>query len=161
MNDPHFFFEGVRCARVTLTDAEIKSLPSSAVEVIPAAGVGKILVVLLTFVELDARQGAYTNLSGATCKLSLNYANGTDNGVSQPVDENSTLFFSVAQIARAQLLPHGSNNAWATVATVGPDIDLENAAVEIGLDNAGAGDLTGGHESNRMVVTVLYVELPA
>ena len=47
------------------------------------------------------------------------------------------------------------------MATVGPDIDLENAAVEIGLDNAGAGDLTGGHESNRMVVTVLYVELPA
>jgi hypothetical protein len=141
---------------VTLTDAQIKALSSTAVTVVPAPGAGKILVLLATFLALDTTAGAYGNLSGATCKLYLNYLNAGGEQASQPADENSDLFLGVAAVSYAQLLPTGANNAWATIMN-----DLVDKAVEIGLDNAGAGALTGGNAANTMKVTVVFVILDA
>jgi hypothetical protein len=136
---------------VTLTDAQIKALPTSAVEVIPAPGAGKYIVVLNTFVALNTSAGAYGNLSGATCKLFLNYSVAED-PITQPADENSDLFFGTAAVSYTPLATIGSNNAWSFIMN-----NLVNDAVELGLDNAGAGALTGGNAANTMTVTVVYI----
>ena len=140
-------------ATTTLTDAQIKTLPSSAVELLAAPGAGKAIVVLSAILVIDTMAGVYTNCDGTTCKLSLNYENDNEDPATQPADENSELFLSITPaVSSAQLLPAGAHQTYANV-----NNDIDNKGIAIGLDNGISGNLTGGNAANSLTVSVVYI----
>src|SRR5688572_24667332 len=58
---------------ITLNDEQIKALPSTQIQIIPAPGANKMILIFSAFVTSDARQGAYSNLENASGVLT--YAN--------------------------------------------------------------------------------------
>lgn len=122
-------------AKVTLTDAEIKSLSTSPKEIIAAQGANTVVVPLWLNWVSDFSGGAYS----AASNLSLRYA-GTATNLTTPTSglQNST-------IRRYASWP-GILFASAGTATVGND----------GVVLFQAADLTGGNAVNNLLVTVPY-----
>src|SRR5687767_6210148 len=54
---------------LALTDAQIKALPSTALQVVPAAGANRLLVPVFACLTVDSNAGAYTNIAGAGSRL--------------------------------------------------------------------------------------------
>jgi hypothetical protein len=146
----------VLSATVTLTDAEIKALPTTYKQIVPAPGAGKMLNFISSIINLDATAGAYTNiitdgllfvghddyLSEASCFA--NMPTGASKNISSltaSTISNSTyagyLGYAIAVI----------NNYSFT--------DLENKPLKLHAINT-EGDFTGGNAANTLQITVYY-----
>lgn len=148
--------DSVLTRTVTLTDAQIKTLPTR-VAIIPAPGAGKVLLPLSTALYFDWTAN-YTNIAG-TAKLRLEYDSQTD--ASCRLDQatwsavTGLLSSSEDTVAFLPALVEGE----AGGSNTGPwnlAADLVNQGLVIYLFNAGAGALTGGNAANTLKVTVLY-----
>jgi hypothetical protein len=56
----------------TLTDAQIKALPTTAVEIVPAPGAGKALKMIACLCLLKHAAGAYGNIADNMCGVGIN-----------------------------------------------------------------------------------------
>lgn len=147
---------------VTLTDAQIKALPTTAIELVPAPGADQFIAPIAAWFFVDWTAD-YTNL-GSTARIGVGYA-GTFTSVLAEFDGTGV----------ADLLADGASHVAyqsmasrvATVAvpstTKGQGQFLDepgavNAALELYAGNTGTatGDFTGGHANNRIIVVVWY-----
>lgn len=144
-------------ATVTLTDAQIKALPTTGVEVVPEPGEDKLLR-LMGGVYRFTRVADYTNIDGTFSGMFVRYGGSTClaslyNPVAGFLDFGAPLGdFAIALI----------NNKFNVVSGVGveePPWDSADALDEpfvVAIDNGATGNLTGGDAGNSLEVSIFY-----
>ena len=145
---------------VTLTNAQIKALPTTKVEIVAAPGAGKQIVLLGGLLKVDTTAGAYTNVDGTNSIMTLIYNDGL---AYYPL--SASMFFTELNDDAIRysnlygaLNPDGSDPTAFLVQQYYHDNYINNLPVAIGLANA-LGDLTGGDNLNSMKITMLYAIL--
>lgn len=175
-NADHVLADGfalMRMATVTLTDAQIKALPTTPVEIIPQPGSGKTIIPLNGVITFNITTG-YTNLGwdgiGGIISLYLNIGSIL---AYTPID-TAGVNSSLAGVNNNSWWMNSGNNrvyentdpdvVWGIyVAGQGKVFDAQNnTALVLYLDNYTAayetnlGNLTGGDSANTLKVTVYY-----
>lgn len=140
---------------IVLTDAEIKALPTTPIEIVPAVA-GKILKFLSAMVIIDVQAGVYTNVhADLNIQFTYDTALFDESASSIIVDPVNSLT--------------DANNAW--VSDVGPFfytfnsavgmtwtlVNVQGQAFQLKADNAAQGDFTGGHADNTIKVRLFYL----
>jgi hypothetical protein len=172
----------VKKATVTLTNAQIKTLPTTDVEIVAApTQPNRILHLIGAYVLCDSRAGAYTNLGSSGGGItSLEISGGGSTGLNAPkmADINAWLGGNRrfgAFIPRMSVFDADDVDVTTTYALAGQaysgmvtgnitsepfgrniEVYATNYTNEFGSD---LGNFTGGHADNSMRVTVLYVEI--
>ncbi len=151
---------GIQTVTVPLTNAQILALPSLYVEVVPAPGVDRALILHRWVLSINANAGAYTNMDFATDALNgFTVAYGdwnTDASTFCPLPDNGLatrfLFTGGPYVAvpnaaalAAEYPPYGS-----------PAISVDNLPLKLVAWNSGLGDFTGGHADNVGSITVYF-----
>lgn len=153
----------VYSATVTLTDAQIKALRQTAVEVVPTPGVGNMVIPLYGFLSFD-HTADYDNINVAAA-LSISHGAGGYSLLTN-IREAS------AEFGVSSLLASGGD----FVATIPPVYNLDttrlygfqgqppsqfaNKNLVIEAYNASDGDFTMGNAANTLKVTVVYTIIP-
>lgn len=152
-------------APLTLTDAQVKALPSTPIEIVPAPGAGKALLPFLAwwYVKWAAD---YTNI-GSLSRIGIGYS-GQLNGTLAQFDETaagqvSNLLADGASHP-AVMGPRGTSGplTGSPISATGQfqdDPGVTNAALEVFAVNGGTatGNFTGGNGGNVIFVTLFYV----
>jgi len=139
------FGVGVKSKIIPLTDDLIKAMPTTAVQVVPAPGAGKMLVAIACCLTLSIPTAGYTNLDVASA-IHLAYGDFLEDAMN-PI--NTGLLVGTGTkiggfIPRETYL--GDND----------DGDVPNQPLKMLISNAEAGNLTGGDVSTTGKITVLY-----
>jgi len=143
---------------VTLTDEQIKSLPNTPVEILPAPGGNKMFVPVFAVFTLDAIGGAYTNLDTDPLPYLLlapddfeaeltNYALG----MPATTATKRTIVVTYSQKA----MTSGALET-SVIGTDEPSVNLFNQNICIWANN-NAGNFEGGDPANTLTITVYYV----
>jgi hypothetical protein len=170
----------VLAVSTTLTDAQIKALPTTAVEVIPSPGAGFAIDVLrVEFVARITVAGReYTNIApgGGSGGPNITLRFSTADGDIGPFLFDGT-YFGVDLVSEL-LGSYSDTGIGGNTVFAGPwhdvgDPDMGTQAafeasgdnindhgVELSMANPGLGDLTGGHASNTLIVRSLYSIVP-
>lgn len=138
---------------VTLTDAQIKSLPTTTIEIVPAPGAGKGLLLLRGRIETNTNAGGYVSASNQ-CAFAL---------INADWDQLSNFALMRGGMSNEMVFSKGLTPA-LTVASGDYAGSLEetnypakeNQAISI-TDYSGGSNYTGGNASNTMKVTVFYL----
>lgn len=146
-------FSLVKQASITLTDAQIKALPTTPVEIVAAPGAGKLLVSLYDLLSFDWTAD-YTNIDsgaliGVADGLMINVAETPDGAVSSLIASGGDRF--------VWLIPMHAVNSGEPQSLTGYDNTSLNQPIAIFAGNIG--DFTSGHPSNTLRVSVLYAVL--
>jgi hypothetical protein len=154
----------VRSKTITLTNAQIKALPTTSIEVVPAPGAGKMLMFHSAHLLCDATAGVYTNIDGAGGYMSIRYTGQgdistllvKDSGVGATAFSLGGLVEQAGNVRWATLTPYhaGADASYGLIAN--GDAVQENTGFSVRFRNYSNGDLTGGHADNYMRVTVNY-----
>lgn len=162
----------IRVVTVTLTDAQIKALPTTPIVLVAAPGVGKSVVPLDYFLVMKA-SASYTNISEAFPWLAIRYTDhtpasgfiGDDNSIGSPaVVTQFTEFFAFGSGEKRYRLPNayyddrGNAGGWGLI-TDPTGNGSNNSAIEIYIDNGSNGNLTGGNGANTLAVAATYLVL--
>lgn len=163
---------GLLKATGTLTDAQVKALPTTPFALIAAPAVGFYIdwhwIVLIT----KFAAGAYTNLNATYCIIAASVNGGApsinivNDSTTTPALTTLTRFVGAAT-RRVRLCPYvetvgptGEMYVISSTAdgTVGIDAmaTLDNKALQLYADNNGSGDFTGGNAANTLVYEVGY-----
>lgn len=151
-------------ATVTLTDAQIKALPTTGVaELVAAPGAGKKIVPSFATITCDTSANPYANVDAA-CYMPIALGNDDVEFLST-IQNYATASFSSADTLLSSGGPRSFllaqlPGAWAVVGaafTPQPIDGGENEALNLFCDNGGSGDFTGGDPANSLTVTVFYV----
>jgi hypothetical protein len=147
-------------ATVELTDAQIKALPTTGIEIIATPGANKIILPFSAVLVLQNWQADYTNIN-ANSSIQISSTNGLGNILNFIEQAKNT---SISNI-----LAYGSDSL--NVVSIGQPIyggqptaftgiipaDLIDDGLSIRINNVGSGNLTGGNAANTLKVTVYYV----
>ncbi len=156
-------------ATVTLTDAQIKALPTTPVPVVAALGAGFYILPVLAETQLDASAGAYTNIdAGAWGGFRINgwdltaYIVNDATGSSPMSGVTDLLGAASKNFATFLPLQAPDFNGWGPVAIVrqAPGSDINNQPLYVYFDNNGAGNFTGGNAANTWAIRVSYRKVP-
>lgn len=154
--------EMIHQATISLTDAQIKALPTTPVEAVPAPGAGKMLIPLSVVVHVDGVGGAYDNIDLADGYIALAWNGAVDAVYLALTDGTLGQVFNLLGAATNCLVIVPPNSEYSSVylSTGGPhNTRLISEVVNQGLDiyafNS-LGNFTGGDAANSMKVTVLY-----
>ncbi len=144
---------------VTLTNAQIKALPTTPVEIVPTEGAGTIIVPLSVTYKANFAAGAYTNVDNVAA-LHVIYTGETDpefgRGYFFPSAGRWT-HGDVGYIKRRDIPGQALASLGFALAA------FDDTALEVAIDNNGDGDLTGGHANNVLIIDTHYkvIDLPA
>jgi hypothetical protein len=163
----------VRRAIVTLTNAQIKALPTTPITLVAAPGAGSRIKVLAATVIAKTGSGAYGNINATYAALQLESAGGrwlaqavaNDDALTTPLTRLSSLLGGTNESYVDMLVPFvnaveaegaSGSEQWVAPVISNDLTDTENDLVRVSIDNNGSGDLTGGHGSNTLRVIVYY-----
>lgn len=151
--------------KITLTNDQIKALPSTPISILPAPGAGKRIIPLHAQVRLSLT-AAYSNIA-ANASLSLDlppfayFANddGGQNTLSTILTNGGAIVDAAASPSHQWSTNQGA--ATALMQGAGATDNFTNQPLNIALANldaawANAGDLTGGDPANTMTIVVAY-----
>lgn len=170
----------IQVASVTLTDAEIKALPTTPITIVAAPGAGFYYDLLSASLALDNNAGAYTNIdTGATIGdlPTLQLQTGTGAYLTSVIYNDANMLGWLTGTAIAHLTGFlgtvGSRvirlvpaafadvypNGWGILSVHNALTDHENQPINLGMYNLALGNLTGGNAANTMVVNITYVKV--
>lgn len=149
-----------RKTTTVLNNTQIKALPTTAVDVVPAPGAGLVLVPVGISYEARFTGGAYTNVDTSPSlitKLDTSSRWETGRGYFFPNASKWTFRDLSSTISR------GTMQSQAEKRLALDNASLANKSLKLSMVNASLGNLTGGHASNTLTVIVKYyvVESPA
>lgn len=144
---------GFQTATVTLTDAQVKALPTTGVQVVAAPGANKLLVVVSSVWTLDNTHGAYTNFSSFV--TTLNYGS-TGTPASAPYDEANNGAFADTSAVHLLGVFLGVGDGAGQAAWFADRATVVDTGLTVKAVNASAGDLTGGNAANTLSVSATY-----
>jgi len=143
----------------TLTDAQIKALPTTAITIVPLTA-GKVIVPLAVLLQVNHTAAAYTNISAGIG----NYINARIGSWPSPRALNDELLTPAGK--RTVFIPiplHLDATPPTSVSLKGitlPESGLAGTNLTLNCVNA-LGNFTGGNAANSMTVTVYYQLLDA
>lgn len=159
----------------TLTNAQIKALPTTPIELIGAPGAGYRIKIISGSMRFDNTAGVYTNINASYFAVqihnpSLDWVVGgawiNDDTLTFPLTQGTDVFNGGAGSRLTDLIvpaysgrDGGASSGVATwVYAEGntATADYDNTAVQISIDNNSAGVLTGGNAANTLLVNLLY-----
>lgn len=141
-------------ATVTLTDAQIKALPTTAITLVAAPGANKVILPVAVVAVVNTAAGAYTT-NDATWTLTT----GDATYASLPVPMSNVLSGTTPRNVHFTLTDHGIGGGDYEGALIGTGIPSANAALKVIDDYLGASDYTDGHPTNTAKVSVAYLVL--
>jgi hypothetical protein len=159
---------GLRVKDTALTNEQVKSLPSAVVELVPAPGVGTILLfhhAVFLAKRYVGSENEYTNIQDYA---SMWIASGDGEGggghqVSQFLADDSgagATFLSGLLTGPTSIEKMGVNGrsypGWDMMSFGAIIPNSENLPLVLVGDNSGGGDWTGGHDQNTFGVRVWY-----
>lgn len=147
----------VLSATVELTDAQIKALPTTYIEVVPAQGANKLVSVVGASFRLNTSAGAYTNHSTGNNAFFLAYGDWDvecSGQIAVPTGASDYMGVFSDPSVRGQVADFTEYSGWL----IGASADVLNAAVKIVGYNP-LGDFTGGNAANTLKITVSYIVL--
>lgn len=164
----------VRRKSVTLTNAQVKALPTTAIAVLSAPGSGYWYNVLAVSYSANFAAAAYTNINTTYADLRVQYTGTNDfvggyvvnDSAASPVLDHITNLFGNAL---AGLVPGVPYSEGFSLAGADPEYVVKsptlwsvvnNVGLEVKMDNNGSGALTGGDAANTLKVTVYYIVEP-
>jgi hypothetical protein len=142
----------------TLTDAQIKALPTTSIELVPAPGVGQAIMPMFALLLLDTTVNYYDNVA-ATAILQVDRLNpldeakmgaGATGSVSGLLQAGAPYY---AVLLLKQIQP--TVNTAHMYGSMGSSDDLQDA-IFLRATNGAAGNFTQGHANNVMEVTLHY-----
>ncbi len=148
-------------ASAILTDAQIKALPTTAIEIVPAPSVGKALVFHSGLYILNLAQ-IYTNLDAAAYASLRHIAAGPLLTNPAPLGDSNFLDTGVGIFVGWMTTKVSTNyvpiSTFPVIEAVGyASANVENKPFLLVGDNNGGGDFTGGDATNTLTVSVFYV----
>lgn len=155
---------GVQSRTKSLTDAQVKALPTTAIDLVPAQGSGTRIYPVQVLLDASFAAGAYTNVNAtSSCAVAPVSAEYTTNAIVNSAAATVTKLDSFLGAAHslAQLVPFAHANVaqdlgnYAEVTTI--SAASQNVALQLSCNNGGSGNFTGGNAANTLGVTVYYV----
>lgn len=149
---------GLKKKTTVLTNAQVKALPTTPIQVVAAPGSGLVLIPVACSVEARFQNGAYTNIDDSP-RLQLKL--DTSSRI-----EVSGYFFPAASRWTTRQFGSISRGDMAQQAQKRLALDNDtyaNKSLKISMVNAALGALTAGHANNTMTVILWYyiVQTPA
>jgi hypothetical protein len=140
----------VYSASVELTDAQIKALPTTAIEMV-AGQSGQILVPLCAYIKTHIETG-YTNIHEGNTQMSVVYGDDDQEPLSSVygVMNNAMLADTGEHSVFLDLREDDIGEAAAFTDTI------DNVALNLYFYNFSDGDFIGGNAANTLKATVLY-----
>lgn len=150
----------------TLTDAEIKALPTTPITVLAAAPSGYRWVPSRFVLEMKATAGAYAAVD-ASAYLNMQFgtsgplASGylANDASTTPALADMDALFKSADNSTVELEPYMAqvspeSDEWGVMPEVVATGDLDGSAIRLVVNNGSSGNFTGGNSANTLTVTV-------
>ncbi len=139
---------------VTLTNAQIKALPTTPITIVASAGAGTILYPV--GYKYQARfQTDYTNVDiGAALEVRFASDNDSQLGPARFVPQGPQWSIGAVGFFNQRSL-RGQSAADFAFGLLG----FDDTALTVAMTNAALGALTGGHSNNTLVVSIDYIVL--
>ena len=152
------FQDNIQVVLKTLTDAQIKTLPSAAVDIVAAQGANKVIIPVSVFCVLNNSAGGYTNL-GTTTTAGWQLS-GNDSIDLSSIAEVSTILANPGSYALNLLIPKakvGGATYTGEITCISSALsDRSNLALQLVDFWTDGGNYTGGNAANTLKVYTYY-----
>ena len=153
--DPNQSIGGIVYTKtITLTDAQIKALPTTAIEIIAAPDAGKVILPLYFFAHINAAV-EYTNTDADTVGV-IGWGDSSGTVMDALAYMRSNVFIVSGETRSfGGLLGRVSTNAYDLLEAADSHQDISAKAIVITSYNGG-GNLTGGDAANTLKISISY-----